>query len=121
MRAVLVVPVDDELQFALEGRLIFGDRRETQQLFQRSVKSLHDGNTTMLADGPKTRQDVLRLTPDVLEVLAFELSALIDNQVFGAICSADMMRSNTAVTSAEVGRLRKRRIRRNAARNDRSH
>jgi hypothetical protein len=58
VRAVLVVPVEDEPKFTLEGRLIFGDRRETHQLFQRSVKPLHDGNTTVLADGPKTRQDV---------------------------------------------------------------
>ena len=84
VRAVLVVPVDDELQFAFEGRLIFGDRRETQQLFQRSVKPLHDGDAAMLADCPKTRQDVLRRTTDVLEVFALELRALINNQVFGS-------------------------------------
>ena len=52
MRAVLVVPVDDEFQFAFEGCLIFGDGRETQQLFQRSVKPFHDGDAAMLADSP---------------------------------------------------------------------
>ena len=73
VRAVLVVPVDDELKFVLELGLVLRNCRETQQLFQRSVKPFHDGDAAMLADSPKARQDVPRLTPDVLEMLALDI------------------------------------------------
>jgi hypothetical protein len=47
------------------------------------VESFHDRNAISLSDGSKSRQDVLGFAPHVLKVLALELGALIDNQVFG--------------------------------------
>ncbi len=44
----------------------------------------------MLADRAEPRQDICSLTPFLLEVLAFELAGLIDNQMLGLdLFSAD--------------------------------
>ena len=109
-------------QFAFERRLIFGDGRETQQLFQRSVKSLHDGDTAMLADGPKPRPDVLCLAPDVLEVLALELRALIHNQMFRThlLCGYDAIQRGRDLFGGGAA-LEDAASHGHAARNDRSH
>ena len=63
MRAVFVVPVDDQRSFVLLLRLFFRDRRQEQDVFERPVKSFDHGDATMFANGAEPRQDALRLTP----------------------------------------------------------
>jgi hypothetical protein len=82
MWTVLVLPFDDEVNLALEFRLILGHDDQPQDLLKRSVKAFDDRNATVLADRTETGQDVHGLAPDVLEVLALELP--IDNQMFGS-------------------------------------
>jgi hypothetical protein len=81
--AILVVPIDGEFYFSFEFSLIFGNYGQPQDSLQRSVESLHDGDATAFTNRSKSRQDVLGFAPDVLEVIAFELGALVDNQMFG--------------------------------------
>ncbi len=78
VRAVLLVPVDDESHFVLEIRLVLGYRDQTQNLLERSMETLHDGDAAVPPDRSESGQDVHGLAPDVLEVLAFELRALVN-------------------------------------------
>ena len=84
VRPVLIVPIDSEFHFPLEVSLVFGDCDQPQDLFHSSVESFHHGDATALSNRSESGQDVLGFAPDVLEVLAFELACLVDDQVFGA-------------------------------------
>jgi hypothetical protein len=81
---VLVVPINDESDLAFKVGLILGDHDPSQDLFHRFVKSLDYGDASVLADRSESRPDVSYFAPVVLEVLAFELRALINNQMFGS-------------------------------------
>jgi hypothetical protein len=78
-----MVPVDDESHFVLEIRLVLGYRDQTQNLLERSMETLHDGDAAVPPDRSESRQNTPGFAPDVLEVLALELGALIHDQVFG--------------------------------------
>ena len=81
--ATLVVPVDKEANLTLELRLVLGHRDQPQDLLERSMESFDDGDAAMLVDRTEPRQDVFGLAPGLFEVLALELGALINDQVFG--------------------------------------
>ena len=49
VRAVFVVPNNGEIHFPFEFNVIFGDRDQPQNLFQRSVESLYDGDAPVPA------------------------------------------------------------------------
>lgn len=83
VRAVFIVPIDDESHFVLEIRLVLGYRDQTQDFLERSMETFNNSNGAVLVDGAESRQDVLRFASDVLEVFTLELGALVDNQVFG--------------------------------------
>ncbi len=76
VRAVFIVPVDDESHFVLAIRLVLGYRDPTHNLLERSMETLLDGDAAVPSDRSESGQDVHGLAPDVLEVLAFELRAL---------------------------------------------
>ena len=81
--APFVIPIDRQSDFPLELRLVFRDGDQPQDAFERSVKSFDDRDAAMFSDCSEPRQDVHRLAPLLLEVLAGELVALVDNQVLG--------------------------------------
>ncbi len=81
VRAVLVVPLENQFDFPLELRLVLGYRDHRQKFFGGPMKTLDDGNAAVPADGTESRKDAHRFAP-LLEVFALELRALIDDQVF---------------------------------------
>ena len=92
VRAVLVVPVDNQFDLPLELRLVLRYRDHPQKFFDRPMKTFDDGDTAVFANGTESRQDVRCLAP-LLEVFAFELAALIDDQVlwFGSFLAKDVV------------------------------
>ena len=58
MRAVLIVPIDDESHFVLEIRLVLGYRNQIENLLERSMETLDNRNGAMLVDRSESRQDV---------------------------------------------------------------
>jgi hypothetical protein len=77
---MLIVPIDGECHFVLEIRLVLGYRNQTQNLLERSMEALNNRNGAVLVDRSESRQNIPGFAPDVFEVLALELRALIDNQ-----------------------------------------
>jgi hypothetical protein len=73
MRAVLIVPIDDQAKLQLELLLHFRNRDQSQEFLDRSVESFDDGDAAMLADRTEPREDVRGLAPNLFEVLALEL------------------------------------------------
>ena len=81
VRAVFIVPIDNERRLLFVSRLLFRNRRQSQDVFERSVKSFDHGDATMFADGTEARQDAMVLAPVVLEVVALEFAPLVDNEI----------------------------------------
>ena len=86
VRAVLIVPIDDEPQFVLEIRLVLGHCDQKQNLLERAMEAFDNRNGAVLVNRSESRQDIPGFAPDVFEVFyrALELGALVDNQVFRA-------------------------------------
>ncbi len=82
MWAALVVPIDDQTNLPLELRLVFRHDNQPQDVIDCSVKYFDYCDRTVTPDRAEPWQDVHRLAPILLEVLAFELTALIDNYMF---------------------------------------
>ena len=81
VRAVFIVPIDDERRLLLVFRLLFRNRRQSQDILERSVKSFDHGDATMFADGAEARQDTMLLAPAFLEVVALKFAPLVDNEM----------------------------------------
>ena len=82
MRAMLVVPLDDERCFSLIPRSVFRYRGQLQDALERSVESLDHGNAAMFIDGTEPRQNVAIFAPLLFKVRTLEFAPLIDNEVF---------------------------------------
>ncbi len=55
VRTVFVVPIDNERRLLLVLRLLFRNRRQSQYVFERSVKSFDHGDATMFAYGAEAK------------------------------------------------------------------
>ena len=79
--AMLVVPLDENLKLALDGRESERHERQTAQAFrlQGTPETLDDGNRAMLSDSAEARLDSASGAPSA--VLALKLTALIRNDV----------------------------------------
>ena len=82
IRAMLIVPIDNETNLTFEMRLFLVWRDQPKNLLERSMEAFDYGHAAVLADGTEPRQDVHGFTPDILEVNAVEFGSLIDNQMF---------------------------------------
>ncbi len=98
MGPVFIVPIGNQFDLPLELRLVLRHRDHRKKSFCGPMKTLDDGNAAVSTDGTESRQDAHRLAP-LLEVFAFELAALFDDQVlwFGSFLAKD------AVTSSDEG------------------
>ena len=81
VRAMLIVPVDDQATLVLKSLLIFRNYNQSQDVFHRSMESFHDRDRTVLVHRAEARKDVPGFAPLVLEMMACELGPLVDNQV----------------------------------------
>ena len=81
VRAMLVVPIEDQLCLVLVGGLFLGNDRTAHQFFERSMETLHNSNAAVLANGTESRQVLRSLVPISFEVVTVELAAVVYDDV----------------------------------------